>query len=566
MTAYVPIVKNDANGAIFYVTLLSQTTSAVFQTNPTLAAGDVKISIDGAASANLATLPVVTPAAGKAVKVTLSQAETNGDNLAIVFSDVAGAEWCDLFINIQTAARHIDDLAFPATSGRSIVVDAAGLVDANMVKVGPSGSGTAQTARDIGASVLLSTGTGTGQLDFTAGVVKANLAQILGTALTETAGQIAAAFKKWFDVASPTGTVNSIPGAVAGASGGLLISGSNVGTTTLGALTVTGSATISDGLLVSRSTLNTPAISATGNGTGHGILATGGANNANGIRSVGAGNASGIASLGAGTGAGLTVTGGATGNGVSVNGGATSGIGLAIATTSGDGLSILPTAGNGIVATANGTSKHGFVITGGTAGTSDGLKAVAGAGGVDFRANTTGDRTGNVSGSVGSVTAAVTITAASVQAIWDALTSALTTVGSIGKLLVTNIDAAISSRLATAGYTAPLDAAGTRAAVGLASANLDTQIATLATPAQVKAQAVAALATDTYAEPGQGTPAATNSLAAKIGYIMKAWLNKSDQNATLYELYNAAGAVVDQKATVSDDGTTFTKGGVVSGP
>lgn len=47
------------------------------------------------------------------------------------------------------------------------------------------------------------------------------------------------------------------------------------------------------------------------------------------------------------------------------------------------------------------------------------------------------------------------LSAAAVQAIWDALTSALTTVGSIGKLLVTNIDAAISSRLASAGYTAP---------------------------------------------------------------------------------------------------------------
>ena len=41
---------------------------------------------------------------------------------------------------------------------------------------------TAQTARDIGASVLLSSGSGTGQLDFTSGVVKANLTQIDGAA------------------------------------------------------------------------------------------------------------------------------------------------------------------------------------------------------------------------------------------------------------------------------------------------------------------------------------------------------------------------------------------------
>lgn len=37
----------------------------------------------------------------------------------------------------------------PATAGRQLVVDAAGLADANVVKVGPTGSGTAQTAGDI---------------------------------------------------------------------------------------------------------------------------------------------------------------------------------------------------------------------------------------------------------------------------------------------------------------------------------------------------------------------------------------------------------------------------------
>lgn len=57
------------------------------------------------------------------------------------------------------------------------------------------------------------------------------------------------------------------------------------------------------------------------------------------------------------------------------------------------------------------------------------------------------------------------LSAAGVQAIWDALTSALTVVGSIGKLLFDNIDAAISSRLSTAGYTAPPTAAANADAV-----------------------------------------------------------------------------------------------------
>jgi hypothetical protein len=44
----------------------------------------------------------------------------------------------------------------PATAGRTVVVDAAGLIDANAVKLGPTGSGTAQTARDLGAGVNVS--------------------------------------------------------------------------------------------------------------------------------------------------------------------------------------------------------------------------------------------------------------------------------------------------------------------------------------------------------------------------------------------------------------------------
>lgn len=67
------------------------------------------------------------------------------------------------------------------------------------------------------------------------------------------------------------------------------------------------------------------------------------------------------------------------------------------------------------------------------------------------------------------------------------------------------------------------------------------------------------------AEPGQGAPAATTSVAEKVNYLYKAWRNKKIQDATTFELYNDAGAVVDQKATVSDDGTDFTFGEIVSG-
>ncbi len=52
-----------------------------------------------------------------------------------------------------------------------------------------------------------------------------------------------------------------------------------------------------------------------------------------------------------------------------------------------------------------------------------------------------------------------------IQAIFDKATSALTTAGSIGKLLVDNINATISSRLATSGYTAPPTASQNAVAV-----------------------------------------------------------------------------------------------------
>jgi hypothetical protein len=401
MATQVPPKKNAA--FTLYVSLVSQANTKVMQSNPTLASGDVKVSTDGAALANLTTLPVVTPASSKAVKVDLSASEMNGDNIVLIFSDAAGAEWCDLVINLQTVARQIDDLAYPATSGRSMVVDAAGLVDANTVKVGPTGSGTAQTARDIGASVLLSSGTGTGQLDITSGVAKANLAQILGTALTETSGQIAAAFKKFFDKATPTGTINSIPDAVAGAAGGLFIAGSNAATT----------------------------------------------------------------------------------------------------------------------------------------------------------ANITGNLTGNVSGSVGSVTGAVGSVAT------GGITTGSFAAGAIDAAAIA-ADAIGSSELAA---TAAAEiATQVRSELTTELGRIDATISSRATPAQVNTEVVDALAVDTYAEPGQGAPAATATLAVKINYLYKAWRNKKTQTGSTFSLFADDASTVDQKATVSDDGTTTTVGEIATGP
>jgi hypothetical protein len=254
-----------------------------------------------------------------------------------------------------------------------------GRIDANVVSV----SGTTQTARDLGASVLISSGTGTGQLDVAAGVVAANLRQILGTALTETAGQLAAAFKKWFDVAAPVGTVNSIPNATAGATGGLFIAGTNAATTVTSSLTTT----------------------FTGNLTGSVGSVTG--------------------SVGSVTGAVGSVT--------------------------------------GAVGSVTGT-----------------------VGGV------TGNVSGNVTGSVGSLAA---------QAKTD-----------------------------------------------------------------VNNEVVDAINTDVYTEPGQGAPGVSLSLVAKVGYLYKAFRNKVTQTSTTLSIFADDTTTVDQKAVVSDDGTTYTRSEISTGP
>lgn len=106
---------------IFYVSLIDQGNPNVFKANPTLAAGDVKVSIDGAAEANITTLPTVTPAAGKHVKVTLSAAEMTGDNISVIFSDGAGAEWCDLQIPIQPNAAIAGGICTTGGSSTSVV-------------------------------------------------------------------------------------------------------------------------------------------------------------------------------------------------------------------------------------------------------------------------------------------------------------------------------------------------------------------------------------------------------------------------------------------------------------
>lgn len=160
------------------------------------------------------------------------------------------------------------------------------------------------------------------------------------------------------------------------------------------------------------------------------------------------------------------------------------------------------------------------------------------------------------------------LSAAGIQAIWDALTSALTTTGSIGKLLVDNINATISSR--SSHSAADVWAVATRILTAGTNIVLAKGIEVTGfndlSAAQVNAEVVDALNVDTYAEPGQEAPPATTTLAKKLNYLYKSFRNKKTQTATTLNLYADDGTTVDQKATISDDGTTYTHNELGTGP
>lgn len=115
------------------------------------------------------------------------------------------------------------------------------------------------------------------------------------------------------------------------------------------------------------------------------------------------------------------------------------------------------------------------------------------------------------------------------------------------------------------GTLGPLAVRGAVATIDDVSVMFQVVVAGL-TAAAVNAEVVDALATDTYAEPGQGAPAATTSLSAKINYLYKWARNKLANDGTTLKMYADDASTVDQKATVADDGTTFTRGEIASGP
>lgn len=98
------LVYGDSTQVIYTVLLTSDSRDA--KIDPTLASGDVQISKDGGAFANLSTLPTVSPSGSPQVKITFSGAELECKTAMIRFKDQTDpTEWEEQHIIIETKGR-----------------------------------------------------------------------------------------------------------------------------------------------------------------------------------------------------------------------------------------------------------------------------------------------------------------------------------------------------------------------------------------------------------------------------------------------------------------------------
>lgn len=190
-----------------------------------------------------------------------------------------------------------------------------------------------------------------------------------------------------------------------------------------------------------------------------------------------------------------------------------------------------------------------------------------------------GSVTGNVAGSVGSVTGAVGSVTGAVGSVTGNVGGNVT--GSVGSVAAGGITAAsiatdaidadaIAASAVTeiqAGLATPTNiTAGTITTVtNLTNAPTSGDL-TATMKASVNAEVLDVLNVDTFAEPGQEAPAATNTLVKKIGYLFKFLRNRVTQTSTTLKVYADDATTVDQKATVSDDGTTYDRNEIGTGP
>lgn len=113
----------------FDLCLVDSANRPSFKANPTLSAGDFKVSTNESALTNVTDLPTVSPSASRIINVTLTASEMNGDRIAIQAVDPDN-EWDEVVVIIDTTTVTVDDLVRSTTPANTLSVDASGRIDA----------------------------------------------------------------------------------------------------------------------------------------------------------------------------------------------------------------------------------------------------------------------------------------------------------------------------------------------------------------------------------------------------------------------------------------------------
>jgi hypothetical protein len=195
----------------------------------TPAAGDVKISKDGGAAANVTNLPTAIAMGNSAIwEFSLTAAEMSAAQINVTVADSATKAVEDTGFDIETygnaAGQHQVDLADSVRAGLTALPNAAAEAAGGLYTRGAGAGQIAQTTNGTIDTAVTRWGGNAVAATVVNGVPIVDVKYFLGTAITEGgAGRIAGAVTKFFDKAAPTGTINSLPDAVPGAAGGLLI-------------------------------------------------------------------------------------------------------------------------------------------------------------------------------------------------------------------------------------------------------------------------------------------------------------------------------------------------------
>lgn len=153
----------------------------------------------------------------------------------------------------------------------------------------------------------------------------------------------------------------------------------------------------------------------------------------------------------------------------------------------------------------------------------------------------------------------VFLTAAGVDAIWNELTSGHVTAGSFA-VAITDILTDTATTIPASLTAIETDTQDLQTQIGTAGAGL-TDLGGMSTgmKAEVNAEVVDVISTDTHAEPGS-VPAATSSLKDKLNWVFMVSRNKVTQTSTTQAIRDDGDTTDVATSTVSDDGTTFTRG------